>query len=87
MDGFKDIEIRNFRGVEHLTIDDFARVNVFQTPYRLNEVLEERSEYQDVLRLYTIEKTKLEGCQAYKYTFEEMKAACDNDVELRGNMI
>ena len=29
MDGFKNLEIKNFRGIEHLTIDDFARVNVF----------------------------------------------------------
>ena len=30
MDGFKNIEIKNFRGIDHLTIDDFSRVNVFQ---------------------------------------------------------
>ena len=29
MDGFKNIEIKNFRGIEHLEIDDFSRVNVF----------------------------------------------------------
>lgn len=29
MDGFKNIDIKNFRGIEHLKIDDFARVNVF----------------------------------------------------------
>ena len=29
MDGFKNIEIKNFRGIDHLTIDDFSRVNVF----------------------------------------------------------
>lgn len=29
MDGFKNIDIRNLRGIEHLEIDDFARVNVF----------------------------------------------------------
>lgn len=29
MDGFKNIEINNFRGISHLKIDDFARVNVF----------------------------------------------------------
>lgn len=28
MDGFKSIEIRNFRGIGHLEIDDFFRVNV-----------------------------------------------------------
>ena len=29
MDGFKNLEIKNFRGVEHLKIDDLSRVNVF----------------------------------------------------------
>ena len=29
MDGFKSIEIKNFRGIDHLEIDDCARVNVF----------------------------------------------------------
>ena len=29
MDGFKNIEISNFRGIRHLSISDFSRVNVF----------------------------------------------------------
>lgn len=29
MDGFKKIEIKNFRGIDHLKIDDFSRVNIF----------------------------------------------------------
>ena len=29
MDGFKNIEIKNFRGIEYLKIDDLSRVNVF----------------------------------------------------------
>ena len=29
MDGFKNIEINNFRGIDHLKIDDFSRVNIF----------------------------------------------------------
>ncbi len=28
MDGFKNIEIKSFRGVDHLKIDDFSRVNI-----------------------------------------------------------
>lgn len=28
MDGFKNIRIDNFRGIGHLEIDDFSRVNV-----------------------------------------------------------
>ena len=33
MDGFKNIEIKNFRGIDHLKIDDFSRVNVFLGQY------------------------------------------------------
>ncbi|MBQ2498337.1 MAG: AAA family ATPase, partial [Prevotella sp.] len=29
MDGFKNIEIKNFRGIESLEIKDLSRVNVF----------------------------------------------------------
>lgn len=28
MDGFKNIEIKSFRGIDHLKIDDFSRVNI-----------------------------------------------------------
>ena len=28
MNGFKTLEINNFRGIDHLKIDDFSRVNV-----------------------------------------------------------
>ncbi len=27
MDGFKNIEIKNFRGIDHLKIEDFSRTN------------------------------------------------------------
>lgn len=29
MRGIKNLRITNFRGIEHLDIDDFSRVNVF----------------------------------------------------------
>jgi AAA15 family ATPase/GTPase len=61
----------------------FVTTHSKETLYRLNEMLEEHTEYQDALRLYTIEKTKLKGHQAYKYTFEGLNGACENDVELR----
>jgi len=28
MDGFKNITISNFRGIDHLAMEDFARVNI-----------------------------------------------------------
>lgn len=62
----------------------FVTTHSKETLYRLNEMLEEHSEYQDALRLYTVENTKLKGHQAYKYTYEGLSCACENDVELRG---
>ena len=61
----------------------FVTTHSKETLYRLNEMLEEHTEYQDALRLYTIEKTKLKGHQAYKYTYEGLAEACHNNVELR----
>lgn len=61
----------------------FVTTHSKETLYRLNEMLGEHSEYQDALRLYTIEKTKLEGHQAYKMTYNGLHEACENDVELR----
>ena len=61
----------------------FVTTHSKETLYRLNEMLEEHSEYQDALRLYTIENTKLKGHQAYKYTYEGLAEACNNDIEIR----
>ena len=61
----------------------FVTTHSKETLYMLNEMLGEHSEYQDALRLYTIEKTKLKGFQAYKYTYEGLSGACENDIELR----
>ena len=51
---------------------------------RLNEMLEEHPEYQQDMRLFTIAKTLKKGHQAYKYTYEGLSGACENNVELRG---
>ena len=61
----------------------FVTTHSKETLYRLNEMLEDHSEYQDALRLYTIENTKLKGHQAYKYTYEGLAEACNNDIEIR----
>ncbi len=61
----------------------FVTTHSKETLKRLNEMLEEHPEYQQEMRLYTIENTKLKGHQAYKYTFEGLNGACENDVELR----
>jgi len=61
----------------------FVTTHSKETLCSLNEMLEEHTEYQDALRLYTIENTKREGHQAYKYTYEGLAEACKNNVELR----
>lgn len=61
----------------------FVTTHSKETLYQLNEMLEEHLAYQDALRLYTIEKTKLEGHQAYKMTYNGLREACENGIELR----
>ena len=46
-------------------------------------MLEENSDYQKDFRLYTLEKTRLKGHQAYKLTYNGLHEACINDIELR----
>ncbi len=55
-----------------------------ETLIHLNEMLEEHPEYQQEMCLYTLANTPKKGHQSYKYTYEGLKAACENDVELRG---
>lgn len=62
----------------------FVTTHSKETLSSLNEMLEEHSEYQEEMRLYTLAKTPVKGHQAYKYTFEGLSGACENDVELRG---
>ena len=62
----------------------FITTHSKETLYCLNEMLEERPEYQQEMRLYTIAKTLKKGHQAYKYTYEGLSGACENGIELRG---
>ncbi len=62
----------------------FVTTHSKETLSHLNEMLEEYPEYQQEMRLYTLAKTPLKGHQAYKYTFEGLSGACENDIELRG---
>lgn len=50
----------------------------------LEQVLsQETTAMQESLRLYTIEKTKLKGFQAYGYGYEGVKGAIEREIELR----
>ena len=62
----------------------FITTHSKETLSRLNEMLEEHPAYQQEMRLYTLAKTPTKGHQAYKYTYEGLSGACENDVELRG---
>ena len=62
----------------------FVTTHSKETLCRLNEMLEEHPEYQQEVRLYTIAKTLNKGHQAYKYSYEGLSGACENNVELRG---
>lgn len=64
----------------------FITTHSKETLSRLNEMLEEHPEYQQMMRLYTLAKTPIRGHQAYKYSFEGLSGACENDVELRGQV-
>jgi energy-coupling factor transporter ATP-binding protein EcfA2 len=61
----------------------FVTTHSKETLHYLNEMLEEKLDYQKELRLYTIERTLKKGLQTYKYTYEGLSGACENDVELR----
>lgn len=62
----------------------FVATHSKETLHSLNEMLGEHQEYQSEMRLYTLADTPQKGHQAYKYTFEGLSGACENDVELRG---
>lgn len=62
----------------------FVTTHSKETLLCLSEMLEENTDYQKGLRLYTLARTLKKGHQAYKYTYEGLSGACENDVELRG---
>ena len=65
----------------------FVTTHSKETLYYLNDMLEERPDYQPDFRLYTIERTLKKGLQAYKITHEGLRGACENDVELRSTVL
>jgi AAA15 family ATPase/GTPase len=61
----------------------FVTTHSKETLCCLKEMLEENAAYQNELRLYTLENTKLKGYQAYRLTYDGLHEACTNDIELR----
>jgi len=65
----------------------FVTTHSKETIQKLNLMLTEHQEYQQEMRLYTIANTLKKGHQAYKYTYDGLSGACENDVELRGRVL
>ena len=49
----------------------------------LKNAIQENETFQELVHVYNIAKTKNKGHQAYKYTYEELKEAIDNEIEIR----
>lgn len=94
MDGFKNLEIKNFRGINHLVIEDSSHVNVFLGQNNLGKITASETiclsmgmsdlAYQQEMKLYTIANTLKSRQQVYKYTCEDLFRAAGNDIEIRG---
>ncbi len=94
MDGFKNLEIKNFRGINHLVIEDSSHVNVFLGQNNLGKITASEAiclsmgmsdlAYQREMKLYTIANTLKSRQQVYKYTCEDLFGAAGNDIEIRG---
>ena len=61
----------------------FVTTHSKETLAHLNKMLEEHIEYQQGLRIFTLEKTRLKGYQAYQLTYNGLQEATANDIELR----
>jgi len=61
----------------------FVTTHSKETLGHLNKMLGEHVEYQQELRIFTLEKTRLKGYQAYRLTYNGLQEATTNDIELR----
>lgn len=61
----------------------FVTTHSKETLGHLNKMLGEHVEYQQELRIFTLEKTRLKGYQAYRLTYNGLQEATANDIELR----
>lgn len=74
------------------TILEFAvqrRIQIFATTHNfdclqgLKNTMRENDAFRELVHVYNIAKTKTKGYQAYEYTYEELKEAIDNEIEIR----
>ena len=65
----------------------FVTTHSKETLGRLSEMLEEHPEYQQKMRLYTLANMVNKHHQAYMYTYEGLRGASRNDIEIRGMVL
>lgn len=61
----------------------FVTTHSVETLKSLKEILDEEVDFQSEVRVFDLAKTKLKGYKAYKYTYEGLAGAIENDTEIR----
>lgn len=64
-------------------IQMFVTTHNLECLQSLANAMKENPEFQTVANVYNIAKTVKEGFQAYRYSYEELKEAIDNEMEIR----
>lgn len=73
--------ILNF--VEKHGIQLFITTHNIECLQSLKNVMSENAEFQEFVNVYDVAKTKNNGFQAYRYSYEELKQAIENEIEIR----
>lgn len=69
--------------IETRNIQLFVTTHNFDCLQGLKNAMEEDAESHRLVNVFNIAKTKMQGFQAYKYAFDELKTAIDNEIEIR----
>ena len=69
--------------IENRNIQLFVTTHNIECIQSLKTVLQNDETLQDLANVYNIVSTKLKGFQAYKYSFNELKEAINNEIEIR----
>lgn len=69
--------------IEKRDIQLFVTTHNLECLQSLEAVLQDDEKLQNLANVYNIAKTQLEGFQAYRYSFDELKEAVNNEIEIR----
>ncbi len=69
--------------VEKHGIQLFITTHNMECIQSLKNVMSENAVYRDFVNVYDVVKTKNNGFQAYRYSYEELKQAIENEIEIR----